>query len=318
MKKYILPLILVFAFGCKQKKADLAGDAPVKVNDFVAAFPPLALPYAIADTNIASVADTVTISHKVLNQFIPDSILTNLIDDEKKYSIHPIGRIEKEKEIYLLFNVTQSGQTVQIVAVFDRTNKFLAAKNMLSNEPEEDYIHTLTINKEPTFTISKEHVNALTKMIQFTRVGWVYNSAGIFMVVVNDTNEDPKTSNIILNPIDTLPRINKLSGDYEKDKKNFISIRDGKDANAYLFFIHFEKKEGVCTGELKGTMKMSEENTGIYSQGGDPCVIDFNFDGNEITLKEKGSCGNRRGMDCFFDDSFTKKKEAKKIKAKHK
>ena len=56
---------------------------------------------------------------------------------------------------------------------------------------------------------------------------------------------------------------------------------------------------------------MKGQNEGIYSQGGDPCIIDFNFEGNEVTLKEKGSCGNRRGMDCFFDDTFTKKRSRK-------
>ena len=316
--QFLLLIILSFAiFSCKNKKADLAGDAPVKVNDFIAAFPPLTLPYMVADTNINAVEDTITIGHKVISQFIPDSVLDELIETKLKYIIHPVGRIEKEKEIYLFFNVIQKGQVQEVVLVFNKENKFLAAKTLLSNDHDEDgYIHSLSINREPTFTVSKERINKETKQVQFTRVGWVYNTAGVFMVVVNDTNEDPKKVGVVLNPIDTLPRKNKLSGEYVTDKLNFMSIRDGKDANTYMFFIHFEKKDGTCVGELKGQMKMTNETTGIYSQAGDPCIIDFNFEGNEVTLKEKGSCGNRRGMDCYFDDTFVKRKEAKKAKKK--
>ncbi len=307
-----LAIAVLSILSCKHKKADLSGDAPVKVNDFIAVFSPIVLPYSVADSNINAGADTITIGHAVLSQFIPDSVLDQLVNVKKSFSIHPVGRFEKEKEVYLLFNVTQKEVTQQVVAVFDKQNKYLSAKAILSNEPDEDgYTHSLSINKEPTFTVNKERINAQTKQIQFSRVGWVYNTAGVFMVVVNDTNEDPKKVGVILNPIDTLPRKNKLSGEYIANKQNFISIRDGKDANTYLFFIHFEKKEGTCTGELKGTMKIADEKTGIYSEAGDPCIIDFNFEGNDVTLKEQGSCGNRRGMECYFNDTFTKKKKGR-------
>ena len=310
-------LIVLTLTSCKHKKADFAGDAPVKVNDFIAAFAPITLPYAVADTNINAFADTVTISHSVLSQFIADSILNQIINTNKAYTLHPVGRFDKDKEVYLLFNVIQKDLIQEVVVVFNKDNKFLSGKELITNEKDEDgYIHTLTINKEPTFTVSKERVNEQTKQVQFSRVGWVYNSAGGFMVIINDTNEDPKKVGVVLNPIDTLPRKNKLSGEYITDRQNFISIRDGKDAKMYAFFIHFEKKEGTCTGELKGMMTMTDDNTGIYSQAGDPCIIDFNFEGNQITLKEKGSCGNRRGMECYFDDTFIKIKELKKKHAK--
>ena len=61
---------------------------------------------------------------------------------------------------------------------------------------------------------------------------------------------------------------------------------------------------------------MKDATHAIYSEGGDPCVIDFYFEGNEVVVKEKGSCGNRRGMNCFFDDTYIKKKEAKTQKKK--
>ena len=308
----LLTFVGVTMIGCKQKRISLDGDEPIKVNDFIAAFSPIVLPFAVADSNIHAFEDTLSIGHKVFSQFVPDSILGEIVNTEKKFSIHPVGRFEKEKETYLIVNITQKKKTQVVVVAFDKKkNTFLAAKSLIDNTAEEGYIQSLSINKEPTFTVGKERINPQTKQLEFTHIGWVYNTAGIFMVIVNDTNEDHKKVGVIINPIDTLPRKNKLSGEYATDKKNFMSIRDGKDVNTYQFFIHFEKKEGACVGELKGILQMKSAQEGIYNQGGDPCIIDFNFEGNEVTLKEKGSCGNRRGMDCFFDDTFVKKRGKK-------
>ena len=52
----------------------------------------------------------------------------------------------------------------------------------------------------------------------------------------------------------------------------------------------------------------------IYKESGDPCVIDFVFRDNEVEVKEQGSCGNHRGIKCFFDDTYRKKKEPKPVK----
>jgi hypothetical protein len=90
-----------------------------------------------------------------------------------------------------------------------------------------------------------------------------------------------------------------------------VAIRDGKDEKTYLFFVHFEKKEGTCIGELKGELKMKNAKEGLYNIGGDPCIIDFTFRDRTVSLKEQGSCGNRRGINCFFNDAFTRKKQPK-------
>ena len=315
MKNWLTFLLMILMVACTHKKANLAGDEPVKINDFLEAFPALNLPYAVADTGLAKAADTSTISYKVFTEFVADSSLNKLITAEKKSVIKPLGKIEKAKETYLLATFTHNKKTKLAVFVLDKKNNFLAAKLLLNSTNDDGYSHSLSINKEPTFLISKEKIG-VDKQLQYTRTGWVYTSGANFMVVINDGNEDENKNSTIINPIDTLPRKNKLSGNYVQNKKNFISLRDGKDANNYLFFIHFEKKNGNCSGELKGTMHLTTPTTAVYSANGDPCVIDFNFDGNNITVKEKGSCGNHRGMECFFDDSFTKRKEAKASKKK--
>ena len=316
MNKWVTLLLVIGLYSCKDKKVNLAGDAPVKVKDFISAFKELPLPYYVGDTNIAKVGDTILISDAIFRQFIPDSALALWVNTSKEYTIHPLGRIQKTSETYLLSVVTQNKKIQLIAFVLNSKNNYVASKSIFDNVTNDGYMHSLSINKEPTFVISKEKIANDTKQLVFTRVGWIYGSDNAFMVVINDTNEDPKKLNQIINPIDTLSKKNKLSGDYFQDKKNYMSIRDGKNANTYLFFIHFEKKNSTCIGELKGDFKIKNATTAVYNQGGDPCVIDFNFNDSNVTLKEKGSCGNRRGMECFFDDTFTKKREIKAVKKK--
>lgn len=315
MRVSLFAFLVLLTIACKQKKASLSGEEKLSIKDFTEAFNPLTLPFSAADSNLVKMADTTVIGIDAIKQFIPDSILQNHISNQKKAIFHPVGIIKKTKEYYLLLTSTISKKTQLLVFVFNEKNNFVTSKQLLTDENKnDDYTRSVSINKEPTFLISREKTD-VNKQVHFTRVGWVFNSGGkSFTVVINDGNEDP-TKDIIINPIDTLPRKNKWSGNYIKDKRNFISIRDGRDANNYIFFIHFEKGEGhYCSGELKGNLKIKDAMHGVYAEGGDPCVIDFIMEGNEINVKEKGSCGNRRGMDCLFDDRYIRKKEMLKRK----
>ncbi len=313
MKKWIFLIAAVVVISCKEKKVDLSGERPVKINDFIAAFPVLSLPFTAADTNFTKFADTVVIGYKAFVQFIPDSALHTTSASSHNITIHPVGKIEKEKEIYLLATISSHKKNELTVFVLNKKYNYLSSKTLLSNINNDDYSHSVNINKEPTFLISQEKTNS-DKQLLFTRIGWVYNNKN-FMVVINDGNEDPAKTAII-DPIDTLSKKNKYSGNYIINNRNFVSVRDGKNLNTYSFFIHFEKNEGACTGELKGILQLKTATKGIYQENGDPCVIDFIFTKNELTVKEKGSCGNRRGMNCFFDDTYTKRKEIKSIHKK--
>ncbi|WP_153800397.1 hypothetical protein [Foetidibacter luteolus] len=312
---YCVLLLLAFTAGCKSGDKSLAGNEPVSDDDFFAAFSKLALPTVYADTNMLRRADTTTISYAVFNQFVPDSALQKITGKTpKKLSIHPVGMIKKENEFYLLANFTQNKRTKLAVFTFDKQKKFRSSLELLHDKYDDGYRHYVSVNKEPTFSVAKEKIADGSQLL-YTRQGYAFNNdAGIFFVVVNDSNEDIKKLSEILNPLDTLPRKNKFSGDYVKDKKNFVSIRDGKAPNKYLFFTHFENKSNDCTGELKGELVIVADNKGIFKETGDPCVIDFSFSGNTVKVKEQGSCGNHRGIKCYFNDSYTRKKEPKKKK----
>jgi len=235
-----------------------------------------------------------------------------MVTNEKKETIYPVGVIEKETEKYFLILVKSKKTARLFVYVTDQKLKYLGNKELLNNENKDAYARSVSINKEPTFVISKETYSK-DKELKFSRSGWIFNAGAGFMIVVNDSNETPQ-NNEIINPLDTLPSLAKLSGDYKRNEKNFISIRDGKDAKTYLFFIHFEKNNADCIGELKGTLTLSSPTAGQFTQNGDPCIIDFSFSGNTVRVKEQGTCGNHRGIKCFFDDSFTRKKPSKSKK----
>jgi hypothetical protein len=129
---------------------------------------------------------------------------------------------------------------------------------------------------------------------------------------LNDANLE------VINPIDTLSRKRKYTGDYLKDKKNYISVRDSKYPNQLMFFIHMKSDDNDCDGELKGEMLVTSSTTAIYRQGGDPCVMSFSFSSNTVTVKEDEGCGSHRGLNCSFNGRYSLKKESnsKKIRKK--
>jgi hypothetical protein len=313
MGKFILLLFIgFFTLSCHHEKTSLSGSEHVELKDFLDAFKKVSLPWRIADTNLMKQSDTTTISAAVFTQFVPDTVILNALGrNALQAAIQPVGKFEKENEIYLLANFIINKKIILETFVFNKKNKYLSHLELLKQGGDDDnYIHSVSITSEPTFIISREKINKQNELV-YTRNGYAFNnSANNFIKVVNDSNEDLKRLSEIINPIDTFPRKNKLSGDYAEDKKNFISVRDGSNTSKYVFFIHFEKDDN-CIGELKGDMTMRDATHAFYKQSGDPCVIDFTFGTKGIAVKEEGNCGNHRGIKCFFDDTYKKKKETK-------
>ena len=308
-------LILLALIGCAETKTDLSGNTPLKINDFNAAFKNIDLPIRIKDTNLVAFTDTIEIGRKALAQFLPDSVVDAIAPKlVKNSSIFTVGKIEKETEYYLLLNNKDTKkQTVSVIA-FSKKNVFLGYQILtqfdLTQKGSQFYGKTLLINKEPTFLIEENKLDP-EQGLTHEKKGWAYTEQG-FRLIYLDANIKPEQK-AILNPIDTLPTLNTFSGDYARDKKNFISLRDFGNTNKYQFFLHFEKKEGTCVGELKGLLNFNK-NQATYSEKGDPCTILFTITGNVIKIKEDGNCGNHRNMTCYFNDSYDKKRKTKSKK----
>lgn len=311
--RYLTPLLIILALiGCAESKTDLSGNTPLKINDFNAAFKNIDLPLRINDTNLATYTDTLEIGRKALEQFLPDSVVEAIVPKQiKNAALFTVGKIEKETEYYLLLNHKDVKKQTVSVLTFSKKNKFLDYKILtqfdLTHKGSQFYGKTLWINKEPTFLVEE---NKLDPELGLTneKKGWAYTEQG-FRLIYMDANIKPEQK-AILNPIDTLSTLNTFSGDYARDKKNFIALRDFGHANKYQFFLHFEKKDGTCVGELKGLLNFNK-NQATYSEKGDPCTIQFTITGNIIKIKEDGNCGNHRNMTCYFNDSYDKKRKPK-------
>src|SRR4029078_1724750 len=110
-----------------------------------------------------------------------------------------------------------------------------------------------------------------------------------FTLIMTDALDEKNVE--MINPIDTFPRKNKFSADYTRDKKNLVSVRDNKKAGRISFFVHFEKNNGDCTGELKGEASFISPNVAEYRGAGEPCVLLFNFTSSSVTMTEIRGCG---------------------------
>ncbi|HRO44694.1 hypothetical protein [Agriterribacter sp.] len=316
MQKFLtICMAVLVLLACKSKKKDLSGEDPVDINDFIGFFQELPLPYAMADTQISrKLPDSLLISTKILNQFVPDTVYSKNYGKNTHPKFYALGKIEVEhKETYLLVKAATLARQMAYILCFDEDKNFKAAMPLVHNNPDRRKSITGSIDKRWVVTTSETHKGSDGQ--QYYKLNaYVYNTAGVFTLIKIESNE-PVVPKEVYNPIDTFSRKHKLSGDYVQNKKNFVSVRDGRDAKKLLFFIHFERKDD-CSGELKGEAVLVKPNIAQYRQAGDPCVLQLAFSGNKVTLSEVQGCGNYRGIKCIFEGSYTKTKEAAKPKKK--
>jgi hypothetical protein len=313
MKKTLIIFLLLFLIvSCKSKKTTLADNDTVEIADFVEFFPEIKLPFQIDDTLLMrKETDSSTIGYKIFTQFIPDSVIIRQLAQESKLKIYPLGRVSIKKfETYLFLKTISSSKKAVFIIALNNDNKFIAGMPLVVVDKDPSTLQMGLMDKKYTITqtVQKKKPDG-----EFTEIKSVYilnTEARNFSLIMTDQGIAEQEREII-NPIDTLPHKNKFSGNYIKDKRNYVSIRDGKKPSEILFFVHFEKDNGECTGELKGEASIHGIRTALYSAIGNPCVLEFTFTGNTVSIKEQQACGSYRDIKCFFDGSFIKNKESK-------
>ena len=313
MVRYLVCLIVaIYLFmGCgNKKKPSLSGTDEVGINDFIESFELMDPPYEVVDTALSKKEkDSLLIANKIFAQFVPDTVLTKVFGKNAKPKIYMGKRVTIEKEMYLFTKAITADKKTLFVLCFDKEKKF------------KDYLPLLVQDNDPATT----QVGGLDRRLSFYKTismkrpdgssaegkeAYSYNDeVGKFLLIMTDPLDDRVLE--VINPIDTFTRKNKFSADYIKDKMNLISIRDDSKAGRINFFIHFDRNDGECTGELKGVANITAANTAVYQQPGDACSIQFNFSTSSVSLKEIQACGAHRGVKCSFDGSYPRKKEAK-------
>lgn len=294
--------------GCKsKKKASLSGEDPVDVSDFISFFEPVQLPYQYADSSLKKKdKDSLLISYKVFTQFVPDSILAKVYGKGIKPKIYSLGKIETSGEgSYLFIKTVVKDKKGVFVLGFDTKNQFIAGMPVLKPDQSSSTSQFVQMDKRYTITKMVQRKNTDGSMNEGKDVYVLNADAKIFTLIMTDALDEKVTE--LINPIDTLPRKHKHSADYGSGKLNLVSVRDGRKPDRISFFIHFEKDNGACTGELKGEALFKSANTAEYREDGDPCILTFTFSSTAVTLKEE-NCGSRRSLNCSFDGSFGRKK----------
>ena len=307
---YVFAAFLLFS-GCgNKKKPSLSGTDEVVVSDFIESFELIKPPFEVTDTSLnRKEKDSLLIGNKIFAQFVPDSVLVKFFGKNAKLKIYRGKRIKEKDENYLFTKIIAADKKAMLVLCFDKKDSFKGVLPLLTQDGNPATVQISGINRKFEFYKSV----SMKKPDGSTAEGkdvYSYNEdAEQFLLIMTDPLDDRVQE--VINPIDTLSKKNKFSGDYVKDKMNIVSIRDDSKSGKVNFFIHVDRNNGECTGELKGVANFRSPNTAVYSQPGDVCSLQFNFSSSSVTVKELDACGAHRAVKCSFDGNFPRKKEAK-------
>ncbi len=314
MTRYVILILAFFIYACNSNKNTTTDEdedtGPFNYTRFTNAFTEASTPYQLTDSNLYNNKDTVTLKTLSLSGFTPDSVTTRFLGNQNIKYYRQAKISAPNGETYFVIRGEAGKKKSALVAVFDN-GKFTASFPFLLADTDPKTSHVSTIDN--SFSISRIVTRKLPHdIIDETKDVYAYNKdlKQFSLIMIDQMGDRPSE---MINPIDTLPRSHKWAGDYLKNKNNIVSVRDGRYENEIRFFIHINKNESGCIGEVKGTALISSSVTAVYREGGDPCVLELRFTGNSVALKELEGCGNHRGLNCPFEGNFTKKKQPKTL-----
>lgn len=268
------------------------------------------LPYQLSDTVLFNNRDTASLPTQDVAPLVPDSIIKQVFGKATAIKYTPLAKVEeKAKDAYYIVKAAAGSKKAALLLVFDKngnhgaTVPFLVPDNDASTSQMSSIDKSFAITKSITQRTGNEVTGEGKEVLAYD------TKEKKFSLIMTDLlNDNPA---VLVNPVDTFRKTNRLAGDYWSNKKNLVAVRDGRHANQILVYIHTENSEGDCKGELKGEFILTSTKTAVYRQGGDPCILSLSFAGNTVSIHEESGCGNYRGLDCPFKGSFTRKKEEK-------
>lgn len=313
-----LTAFVLLLASCKgDKKVKTQADDDITLKEFVGFFPVATFPYTINDTVLnRKEKDSLKISLVAFKTFVPDSVFSRYFGTKGKTKLFPLVKGKDSDENIFLFIKSVAAGKKAYVFCFTKDLKYINSKEIAETDKEPSYRRYCEVNKNMNFKIVTE-TKRPGEQSDIKEDNFFLDNSGQFRTAVVLSNKD-LSDEIPVNPIDTLPRKNKYSADYAQDKKNIVSVRDGANPKNCLFFIHFSRNDGECTGELKGKAEFIAPNRARFTDKTGPCGIEFTFTTTSVNIKETGGCGNYRGITCFFEGTYAKKKEPVKPKEKKK
>ncbi len=309
MRLLILGLFVgLLMIGCGEKNTDINKTENPEIEDFIQSFPYKQLPVQFNNRDLRKrSSDSFFIKSALVRQFIPDSLFKTDIRLLNKAKFYRSGRFtaEETKETYLFLIAENNSKSWAYLLCFDEENVYRAGMLLASTEVAANTEEEGSLDKRLTVIKTKSRFSKEGKNI-YNKSAYVYNTEGLFTLILTESNE-PVAEKTVFNPIDTLPSKEPFSGDYKKDKFNFVSVRDGGKSGKLNFFIHIEKQNGGCDGSLRGDLTMVKPRTYHYNRADDHCILEFTFIGkNSLQVTELEACGNHRGVRCNFDGKYKK------------
>ena len=310
LKMMLVFISMTFFLCCRHKAADGGGEMKkIDPEDFQAMFRTLNLPVNFTDSSLSKKSTDSPLAFAILTQFVDDSLIQKHFGKGIKPRLFASGKLViKKAETYLFVKALSATKKILFVACLDKEGKFRTGMPILIRDDDSEIRYAASIDNKYAISVSRIRKDPDGRAL-FVRTVFVYNAEGVFTLIMKESNEGkPKTAQID-NPIDTFAHKHKFTGDYIQDKRNFISFRDGKNNSVIRFFVHFEKDNGSCKGELKGEARFVSSTIARYIANGDPCSLEFNFNEKTVRMKELEGCGNHRDIRCYFEGAYLKQKE---------
>ncbi|MCW3463595.1 hypothetical protein [Chitinophaga nivalis] len=315
MKRFLLVILAIgILAACKNKQKSGDGTKePMTLADFQALFTPGTLPYKLAaDSLQLKLADSLALDTAAVRQFLTDTLTTGTFGRNEKVKIFPLQRISGAVVDYLVLKVAGKNQTTGYLCFLDKKGKYLSRIRVANTGSSDGTTTSFNLDSKNVLKINTEKKLTGSRTALKEDFFMINNDGSITLIMTNSNG--PTTPGQIFNPIDTLPRKHKFSGDYTSGEMNIVSIRDGEDAKTFQFFITFSKDNGNCKGELSGKGTFIAGNRGEFKDKESSCGLSFQFSNGRVSIREIGGCGAYRGIKCFFEGGFVKKAEKKKKK----
>lgn len=301
--------MLIGMMACHQGEKTTQNGGGVTFSDYIDQFPSLPLPLQYQEDSLASpVIDSLRLDKKDMGSFIPDSLWYPEGKHLPAARLYPLGKIKHGNQLLILIrSVSGSFRRIDLL-IYGKADTLESAKQVASlSTKQRGQIFTFRLDAQYLMRLNERKELNNGQVIMREQVYGI-NANGSLELILTNTNQ-PASSNSYYNPIDTLPRKNRYSGDYTSASSDIVSIRDGKKDGMIQFFIHLDKNGGDCTGEVGGMAKFSSKSVAEYHEQGGSCGIRFTFTTSRVTIQEIGGCGAYRGISCYFDGTYTRKKE---------
>jgi hypothetical protein len=280
-------------------------DRVLTFKDFREKFPETVTSFRLnADSLKNRMPDTFALKARVVKQFLPDTLAKGSFTAAEKPKFFPRAYLKtEEQQLFIVEGATKTG-SVAWLCIYDKEGKFLqrhvVAKNITGDNNSKGFV----LDAKRSLKITEE--TRRDRRVTSREDVYATNPDGSLSLIMTNSNEP--INNALYNPIDTLSHKHKFSANYTSGEQNLVSIRDGETPKEFLFFIHFSRDNGECVGEMDGVGRFTTGTTGQFRDKHTSCIVDFKFSSGKVTIKETG-CGAYRGIKCFFEGTFIKKKK---------